>query len=305
MGKIAFLFSGQGAQYPGMGSDLYNNVDVAKKLFDDFEKIKADNKELCFNGSTEELAQTKNTQPCLYTVDLAAALALVEEGIKPDAVAGFSLGELAALSFSGAMDYADGFKIVCKRGELMQSAGEEHDSCMVAVLKLSNEEVENICNKYKQFYPVNYNYAGQLVVSGSKDELEAFKEDIKTAGGRAMVLPVSGGFHSPFMATAQSQFEIYLKGIKFNKTNIPVYSNFTSEIYEDNVSELLVNQIANPVRWQKSMENMIASGIDTFIEVGVGKTLSGFMSKISKDVKVFNVENMESLKKTISEVNCD
>lgn len=299
MGKIAFLFSGQGAQYSGMGLDLYNNSPIAKELFEKLEIIKPGNMELCFTGTKEELTKTMNTQPCLYSVDLAAALSLKERGINADVVAGFSLGELAALSFAGSMSYIDGFKIVCKRGEYMQAAGDERESSMMAVLKLDNETIESLCKKYNEVYPVNYNYPGQLVVSGLKSEMELFKLDVKEAGGKAIPLSVSGAFHSPFMLSAEKRFKEYLKDFEFNTPKIPVYSNCTAAPYTNDVSELLTKQLMNPVFWQKSIENMIKDGVDTFIEVGVGKTLSGFVSKISGDVSIYNVEDMENIENTV------
>lgn len=302
MGKIAFVFSGQGAQHTGMGLDLYNNTPIARKIFEQLEVIKPGTMELCFNGSKEELTKTKNTQPCLYLVDLVAALSLHENGIVPDALAGFSLGELAALSFSGSMSYEDGFRIVCKRGEYMQAAGDERESSMMAILKLDNETIENLCKKYNEVYPVNYNYPGQLVVSGLKSEMDLFKFDVKEAGGSALPLNVSGAFHSPFMSSAEKRFKECLREFEFSTPQIPVYSNCTALPYTKNVSELLSNQLMNPVLWQKSVENMINDGIDTFIEVGVGKTLSGFISKISQNVAIYNVEDIESLKRTVAEV---
>ena len=302
MGNIAFVFSGQGAQHAGMGYDFYNNSPLAKKIFDQLESIKPGTKELCFYGSKEELTKTKNTQPCLYLVDLVASLVLCENGIVPSALAGFSLGELAALSFAGCMSYEDGFRIVCKRGEYMQAAGDERESSMMAILKLDNKTVESLCNKYNEVYPVNYNYLGQLVVSGLKSEMELFKLDVKEAGGRALPLNVSGAFHSPFMTSAEKRFKECLKEFKFNKPQIPVYSNCTAVPYAENISDLLAIQLINPVLWQSSVENMIKDGVDTFIEVGVGKTLCGFISKISQDVAIYNVEDMESLKRTVAEV---
>lgn len=302
MGKIAFVFSGQGAQHPGMGKDFYDNYEVAKKLFDNFENIKHGIKNLCFNGSEEELSQTKNTQPALYCVDIIASALLEMHGIKADVVAGFSLGELAALAYAKSFNENEGLQIVCKRGEYMQDCGKDFDSTMVAVLKSNNELIEKVCSNFKNVYPVNYNCSDQLVVSGLKSEIPDFASEMKKNGARVLPLSVSGGFHCPFMNSAYVKFKDYLSSISIDIPSIPVYSNYTSLPYSDDVKEVLANQIINPVLWQKSVENMIDDGIDTFIEVGTGKTLKKLISKINKDVKVFNVEDMNSLEITIQGV---
>ena len=188
MGKIAFMFSGQGAQHVGMGLDLYNNYDSVKQLFDDAQSVRPGTKEQCFEGDEATLKLTQNTQPCLYLADLAAAVALKDEGIMPDAVAGFSLGEIPALSFAGAYSYTDGFKLAVKRGEAMGKASEHNPASMLAVVKLDNKTVEDICDKYEYIYPVNYNCTGQLVVSGKTEYFEQFSADVKAAGGRALPL---------------------------------------------------------------------------------------------------------------------
>lgn len=302
MGKIAFVFPGQGAQYSGMGKELVEKSPAAARVFLKADSLREGTSLQCFNGSDEELARTANTQPCMFTVELAAAEALMEAGVQPDMTAGFSLGELAALTVSGAVDFETGFRLVSARGELMAAAAGSVDSSMVAVVKLTNEKVDELCSKYEHVYPVNYNCPGQVTVAGLKTELDGLKEDVKAAGGRALPLKVAGGFHSPFMEKAAEEFGGYLEKEKLQQSKIPLYSNYSAEIYGEDYRELLKKQIASPVRWQQIIENMIAAGADIFIEVGPGKILSGFIGKIAGDVRVLHVEDAESLEETIKEV---
>lgn len=303
MSKIAFVFSGQGAQAPGMGKELYECSAAAKAVFDLCDEIRPGTSQQCFNGTKEELTVTANTQPDMFAVEVAAAKALVEAGIVPDALAGFSLGEISALAFSGAVSLEDGFRLVCQRGQLMQDASNAVDSAMVAVVKLPPEKVEELAGQFDQVYPVNYNSPAQTVCAGLSASMEGFKAAVKEAGGRALPLKVSGAFHSPFMATAAEGLKQVLAPMEFGTPSYPLYSNVTAMPYEQGqFQDLLSRQVVSPVRWQTIVENMIAAGVDTFIEVGPGKTLTGLIGKINSDVKTLNVEDAESLRHTIEEV---
>ena len=288
MAKTVFVFSGQGAQYPSMGKELYENSPAAKAVFDMAETIRPGTIKQCFEGTKEELSITINTQPCMFAVDLAAAVAVKEAGINPDYIAGFSLGEIAAVAFAGILSYEEAFKLVCRRAELMDKAAAENKGAMAAILKLTTDKVEEICKKYNKAWPVNYNCPGQTVVAAS--------EDVKAEKGKAVKLAVSGAFHSPFMESASKGLAEYLDGITLSEPTIPVYANLTAKPYTlSDAKELLAKQVMNPVKWQTTVENLIAEGADTFIEVGVGKTLVGLVKKTSKEVTAVNVENKATL----------
>lgn len=290
MGKIAFIFSGQGAQYSGMGKELYDASPAAKAVYDMADNVREGTSKQCFEGTTEELCKTVNTQPCVFTADLAAAYALVEKGIKPDCVAGFSLGEIAALAFSKMLSDEEAFKLVCKRGELMDKAATENPGAMAAVMKLTPQQVEEICSKFDKTYPVNYNSPAQTVVATTSENADKFCEAVKEAGGRAKLLAVSGAFHSPFMAEAADGLAEYMENVDFSQPETVIYSDVTAKPYEGDYKALVKAQVESPVKWQTIVENMVADGVDTFIEVGVGKTLTGLVKRINGDVKAFKVE---------------
>ena len=302
MGKIAFVFAGQGAQYSGMGQSLCEVSPAAKAVFDAADKLRPGTSEQCFTGTAEELSITKNTQPCLYCVDLAAAKALEEAGVTPDYVAGFSLGEIAALSFAGVFSEEQGFDFVCKRAEAMQKAGEENPGAMAAVLKLKNEQVEELCAGFEKVWPVNYNCPGQLVCAGEKSQIEAFCGKVAEAGGKAVPLAVSGGFHSPFMESASQTLCEVLEPMELSEARVPVYANYTAQPYDGSAKELLTQQVKNPVRWQETVERLVELGVDTFIECGPGKTLCGLIRKTAKGVKTLNVQDGETLQAALEAV---
>lgn len=289
MGKIAFVFSGQGDQYPGMGKELCERHPVAAEVFAMCDRLRPGTAEMCFEGTEDELKETKNTQPCLFAMELAAASVLLEGGVVPDAVAGFSLGEVVAATVSGAFGREDGFRLVCRRGELMQREAEKHDTSMAAILKLSGEKLEELCKAYPNVYPVNYNCPGQISVSGASPQMKELMADVKAAGGRAVPLRVKGAFHSPFMEEAAAEFYGELKKVGFRKGSITLYSDMTGEPYSGDGCETLARQISSPVRWENLIRNMISTGIDTFIEIGPGLTLTNMIKKTDPSVTAVGV----------------
>ena len=298
MAKLAFVFPGQGAQKAGMGLSLYEADSAARGMLNALEAIRPGTLEMCFQGPEDALSETQNTQPCLYAVELAAASALAARGIRPDACAGFSLGEVSALAASGAVSPEDGFRLVTLRGELMQEEAEKTEGAMAAVLKLSAGDVEALCAAHG-VYPVNYNCPGQITVSGEKAKMPDFLAAVKAAGGRAVPLKVKGAFHSPYMAAAAERFRAALSTVAFRAPKGLLYSNKTGLPYGWAFADALADQIKSPVRWQAEIEHMIQSGFDTFVEVGPGTTLSGLIGKIDPNVRVLGVGDTETLERAV------
>lgn len=289
MGKVAFVFSGQGDQHPGMGKELKERHPVAAQIFSQCDKLRPQTSAQCFYGSEDELKETRNTQPCLFATEMAMAAVLLDQGVCPDAAAGFSLGELPAATISGMLSLETGFRLVCKRGDLMQRVSDEVDTAMAAVLRLSPEQIQELCEQFPDIYPVNYNCPGQITVSGLSSQFSGFTEAVREKGGRALPLKVKTAFHSPFMKEAAKAFASELANADLRTRRIPLYSNLTAEPYTQDIIRLLSEQICHPVQWERLVCNMIADGVDTFIEIGPGRTLTNMIRKIDPAVKVQTV----------------
>ncbi len=307
MGKVAFLFAGQGSQYAGMGKDFFENIPEVHDFFGVAEAIRPGTLTQMFGGSEDELKRTENTQPCMFLADIAGAMALEKSGIKPDAVAGFSLGEVVAMAVSGALKNEQAYKLVCKRGKVMQEAADTHKGQMVAVLGMDKDKLRDICSA-NHVYPVNYNCPGQVVVSGAVDNMEKFKTQLKDLNERFMELKVGGPFHSPYMSEAAKAMEKELTETNvynLKKADIALFANKTAKPYPEEKEEMIKTfsgQMESSVRWEETLLNMADDGVDTFIECGPGRTLSGFVKRTVPGARIFNVCDMESLKKVVEEL---
>ena len=286
----AYLFPGQGSQFPGMGKELYENADAARALFERANDIMGFRiTDLMFDGTEEDLRQTRVTQPAIFIHSVVAARMMGEE-FRPDMVAGHSLGEFSALTANGTLEFEDGLRLVMERANAMQEACERTPGTMAAVLTLDDRKVEEICEAIEgTVVAANYNCPGQLVISGEIEAVKAACEHLLAAGARrAMLLNVGGAFHSPLMEPARERLEKAILNTRFNTPSCPVYQNATALPHSDitEIRKNLIAQLTAPVRWTQSVENMIADGATEFLEIGPGKVLQGLVKKIWKEAVI-------------------
>lgn len=284
----AYVFPGQGSQFVGMGKDLYESSEIAKQLFEQANDILGFRiTDIMFSGADEDLKQTKVTQPAIFLHSVI--LAKTTPDFKPEMVAGHSLGEFSALVANGVLTFEDGLKLVSKRALAMQAACEISTSTMAAVLGLADEKVEEICTGIAGVVPANYNCPGQLVISGATDAVNTACEAMKAAGAkRALILPVSGGFHSPMMEPARKELEQAILNTPFSSPICPVYQNVTAKAENDveTIKHNLVVQLTAPVKWTQSVQQMVKDGASQFIECGPGKVLQGLVKKIEPSAEI-------------------
>ena len=298
MGKIAFVYPGQGAQKRGMGKDFYDTFPMAKAVFDKADEIlDISVTEICFTED-ERLHQTAYTQPALVTTCLAITAVLKEKGVQPDVTAGLSLGEYAAIATAGGFSVEEAIRTVRARGIFMEEAVPDGKGAMAAVLGMDVAQIEKVLSKIEGAYIANYNCPGQIVITGLKSSVDKACEALKNAGcKRCLPLKVSGPFHSPYLKEAGEKLGEFMEETKLQELEIPYVTNVTAEYVTDiqETKDLLVRQVASSVKWIQSVERMIAEGVDTFVEIGPGKTLAGFIKKINPDVKVINISQVEDL----------
>ena len=307
--KIGYIFPGQGTQVIGMGKDIYDKYEEARNVYKIIDnELNESIEKFTYEASQDELNKTENTQIAIYAMSMAILEILKSRGINPCVAAGLSLGEYSALTCAGVIDLKEGAKIVRQRGRLMQNLAPEGNWAMAAIIGLEDEKVEEACSKVTNGFvkAVNYNCPGQVVVSGEKDAVLQVMDIAKELGAkRAIELKTSGPFHTEKLKKASEELRKELEKINFKNFDIPVIKNFNGEEYgkEDNMIEILSNHVINPVKFGKSIQTMINMGVDTFVEIGPGKTLSGFVKKVCKadgiDLNVINIENLEGLENAL------
>lgn len=302
MSRTAFIFPGQGAQVCGMGKDFYENTEIGRQVFDRATELMGFSMpELCFEKN-DRLDITEYTQAAMVTTGIAMMKVLENAGIYPDVTAGLSLGEYNALTAAGVMSADDAIISVRQRGIFMQEAVPTGIGAMAAILALDAEVIEHVLSTMKDVWIANYNCPGQIVISGKKEAVEEACMKLKEAGAkRTVLLNVSGPFHSKMLEGAGEKLGTVLDAIEIRKPVIPYVANVTAEYVTeaDVIKPLLMKQVSSSVRWQQSVETMIRDGVDTFVEIGPGKTLSGFIKKISREVKILNVGTLEDIEKTV------
>ena len=300
MSKLAFIYPGQGAQKAGMGADFYKNSEIARTIYDQAEKVLGlDLKNICFEEN-DRINLTEYTQPAMVTTCLAMTRVLMAQGIQPDITAGLSLGEYAAVAVTGALSDLEAIRLVRKRGLLMQNAVPAGEGAMCAVLGMSAESVLGVLEQVENVTIANYNCPGQIVITGKKEAVEQAAVLLKEAGARRTVmLKVSGPFHSPMMIPAGMALHDEIEKVTFGEMDIPYVANVTAKKIEDAslIGELFCKGVSSSVKWQQSVETMSLDGVDTFVEIGPGKTLAGFMKKIDREVNIYNVSSWEDIEK--------
>lgn len=305
MSKIAFVFPGQGAQKIGMGKDFYDAFDTAKQIFENASDwLSLDMKALCFEEN-EKLDLTEYTQAALVTTSLAMAHVVREKGLTPDVTAGLSLGEYCAIEMAGGMSLKSAVCTVRERGILMEHAVPAGKGSMAAVLGMKAEDIENTISSVDGVEIANYNCPGQIVITGKKEGVERAAELLKENGAKRVIpLNVSGPFHSSMLKKAGQELEKILENQEVSPLKIPYVTNVTGDFVheEREIKSLLSRQISSPVKWQQSVENMILNGVDTFVEIGPGRTLNGFIRKINRDVSVYSIQTVEDMEKVIQAV---
>ena len=285
----AILFPGQGSQYVGMGKDLYESSDLAKKLFNLSNSILGfDITDVMFNGSQEDLKKTDITQPAIF---IHSTILFNINSVNADAYAGHSLGEFSALLCSGSLTFEDALKLVLIRARAMEKACKNNETTMAAILGLDDTFVNSVCENIPNVVPANYNCPGQIVISGSKSSIDKACESIKEIGGKTIVLPVGGAFHSSYMESAKKELEDAIKSLKFNKPDKPIYQNFDANPYIDieKIKKNLINQLTSPVLWKQTINKLIADNYKSFIECGPGRVLQGLVKKINRDMDVSSI----------------